>query len=182
MRERVFAIVAGRVAGARVLDLFAGTGAVGIEALSRGAAEAVFIDVHRSAVSLIRDNLAGLEVGAPEAVVLQRSTRRAVGELARTGRVFDLVWADPPFEDWESGLEAIVAAVESGLAAPGAILCLECPAAADVEHRIPGSLEIERDLAGGASRVVLMRLRPQEQHHRGTAAERHRTSRRRNRG
>ncbi|MCU0304338.1 MAG: RsmD family RNA methyltransferase [Thermoanaerobaculales bacterium] len=159
MRERCFAVLGARVDGARVLDLFAGTGAVGIEALSRGAATAVLVDVHPSAVRLIRANLDSLGVGRDRAEVLGRSAAAAVAELGRAARTFDLIWADPPFESWNLGLEALAAAVEVGLGGPGAVLCLECPARADVAATLPESLAIERDLAGGASRVVILRIR-----------------------
>jgi 16S rRNA (guanine(966)-N(2))-methyltransferase RsmD len=159
MRERCFAVLGVRVEGARVLDLFAGTGAVGIEALSRGASSAVFVEAHRSAVKLIRDNLASLGVGGDRARVMNRPALAAVAELARREQAFDLVWADPPFESWTDGLVALTAAVDAGLVAEQATLCLECPADADAASSLPPELMVERDLEGGASRVVLLRAR-----------------------
>jgi 16S rRNA (guanine966-N2)-methyltransferase len=157
MRERCFAVLGERVAGARVLDLFAGTGAVGIEALSRGARTAVFVDHHRAAARLIRTNLESLGVERPRFSVLVRPASGAIVELSRRGRVFDLLWADPPFGNWTEGLDALAGTVSSGLTADHATLCLECPAEAVVEALVPETLEIERDLEGGASRVVMMR-------------------------
>lgn len=159
MRERGFAVLGDTVVGARVLDLFAGTGAVGIEALSRGAATAVFVDAHRSAATLIRANLESLGVGRDRGLVMNRQAARAVVELEQRGRIFDLVWADPPFEKWPDGLESLVAAVAAGITTGDAVLCLECPAKADVAAVLPDGLSIERDLAGGASRVVILRRR-----------------------
>ena len=158
MRERAFAVIGDEITGATVLDLFAGTGAVGIEALSRGAERAVFVEAHPSAVKLIVSNLETLEMSRDGGRVINRTADRAVRELARMGRVFDLVWADPPFESWTDGLDALVAAARGGLCAPGALLCLECPAEAGVEEALPRTLEIRRDLMGGASRVVMLRL------------------------
>lgn len=157
MRERCFAILGDRVADARVLDLFAGTGAVGIEALSRGAAIAVFVDSHRSAAKLILANLGSLGIERDRGRVLNRSAAKAVAELGRRNRAFDLIWADPPFETWNEGLDALVATVETGMATEATTLCLECPVEADVETVIPSNLVIERDLKGGASRVVMLR-------------------------
>lgn len=157
MRERAFAVLGSTIEDAEVLDLFAGTGAVGIEALSRGAARAVFVDAHASAVKLIRANLASLGVGTGRSRVVHRPAGGAVSMLARAGRRFALIWADPPFESWRIGLEAISAAVDAGLAEDDAVLCLECPAQAAVEAELPATLEIRRDLRGGASRVVIMR-------------------------
>lgn len=91
LREALFSILGERVVGARVLDLFAGSGALGIEALSRGAGEAVFVDRHGGACGVIRDNLAatGLSGRVVKADVFAALRREA-------GR-FDLIFADPPY-------------------------------------------------------------------------------------
>ena len=157
MRERCFAVLRDRVVGARVLDLFAGTGAVGLEALSRGAASAVFVESHRPAAGLVSANLRALEVAPERAAVLVKPAARAVVELARRGQRFDLVWADPPFESWRDGLDVLIAAAAAGLLGDDATLCLECPGDADVAGGLGPDLTIERDLAGGASRVVILR-------------------------
>lgn len=158
MRERAFAVLGPNVIDAEVLDLFAGTGAVGIEALSRGAARAVFVDIHRSAAKLIRLNTETLKIPVDQAKIVNRPATRAIVDLARTGRVFNLIWADPPFETWRDGIDALSAAVDAGLAADNAVLCLECPAEATVSSELPSSIEIVRDLKGGASRVVILRI------------------------
>jgi 16S rRNA G966 N2-methylase RsmD len=67
------------------------------------------------------------------------------------------VWADPPFEIWETGLEALISAFTTGLIATDGVGCLECPERAAVEDLLPDGLEVFRDLKGGASRVVLIR-------------------------
>ena len=160
MRERVFAVLAGAVEGAVLLDLYAGTGAITLEALSRGAARAVAVEKHPAAARLLRDNVAAL--GATDRVdVLARDAAAAVRLLARRGDRFDLVWADPPFEAWSEGLAAVEAVADAGLLATHAIVCLECPADADVAPRT--RLHVERDLRGGASRVVLLTRRSRNQ-------------------
>jgi len=159
MRERAFAVLRDRVEGAAVLDLFAGTGAVGLEALSRGAATAVFVERDRSTARLVEANRDALCGPSGRARVLHRSARRALADLASNGERFSLAWADPPFESWQEGLEALVAAFSEGVLEPDGIACLECPARADVEGALPEWLRVERDLAGGASRVVLLRRR-----------------------
>lgn len=158
LRERAFAVLGGRVAGARFLDLYAGTGAVALEALSRGAAAAVLVEHHRAAARLVRANLEALGVAAPAARLLIRSALRAVAELALRGETFDLVWADPPFASWREGLEVLHRAVGGGLVTSGGLLCLECPADADLAA-LPPPLELVRDLAGGASRVAILTIR-----------------------
>ena len=110
MREAVFSSLGsqGAVEGARVLDLFAGTGALGIEALSRGAKEATFVDADPAAVAAIRANLAatGLTGGT---VILADALRF----LADPGGEFDLAFADPPyaFSAWADVLDRLPATI-----------------------------------------------------------------------
>jgi 16S rRNA (guanine(966)-N(2))-methyltransferase RsmD len=94
VREALFAILGERVQGARVLDLYAGSGALGIEALSRGAAEATFVDSAPAAVKAVRANLAVL--GA-EADVRRADARAFLRGALREGRHYDLVFLDPPY-------------------------------------------------------------------------------------
>jgi 16S rRNA (guanine966-N2)-methyltransferase len=157
MRERAFAVLGGWVAGARFLDLFAGTGAVGLEALSRGAAAAVFVERHRGTAGVLRANCATFELGEDRARVVVQPAAAAVAALVRRGECFDLAWADPPFGSWEEGLDALTEAFAAGLLAPAAVACLECPERAVVEGLLPDYLEVFRDLKGGASRVLLIR-------------------------
>ncbi|GAB3781870.1 16S rRNA (guanine(966)-N(2))-methyltransferase RsmD [Dyella agri] len=92
VRETLFNWLAPMLAGARVLDLCAGTGALGIEALSRGAAGACFVEPEARAARALRDNLARLKVTAGEVAAID-----AQGFLSGTPRPFDLVFLDPPF-------------------------------------------------------------------------------------
>ena len=161
MRERAFAVLADRVRDARFLDLFAGTGAVGLEALSRGARSVVFVEKHRGAAALIQKNFASFDLNADRAELMVRDAAAAVSRLASRGDSFDIAWADPPFEDWGDGLEVLVGAFDSGLLKAGGLACLECPAKADVAGALPSDVQITRDLAGSASRVVMIQRRAQ---------------------
>ena len=97
LREALFNIVGPAIQGARFLDLAAGSGAVGIEALSRGAAHAVFVDSHPSSLAIVRRNLETL--GAlGSATLLRRDAALAPEELARRGERFDLAFLDPPYD------------------------------------------------------------------------------------
>ena len=94
VREALFSVLGASVAGARVLDLYAGSGALGIEALSRGAATAVFVDRARPAIEAIRANLDALAI---EAVVQRMPARTALRTAADRGEAYDLVFLDPPY-------------------------------------------------------------------------------------
>ncbi len=97
VREALFSILGERVVGSRVLDLFAGTGALGLEALSRGAAYAVFVDSNRTSLALLRSNLERCRVTPSEAECLGLPVASAVARLQAQGRCFDLIFMDPPY-------------------------------------------------------------------------------------
>jgi 16S rRNA (guanine966-N2)-methyltransferase len=94
VREALFSILGGAVEGARVLDLFAGSGALGLEALSRGAAEATFVD---SAAAAVRAVQANLEALGGDAEVRRADALRFLGAAAGNARQYDLVLLDPPY-------------------------------------------------------------------------------------
>jgi 16S rRNA (guanine966-N2)-methyltransferase len=98
VREAVFAML-GPIEGARVLDLFAGSGALAIEALSRGAAVATLVEHDARAVEVIRANLAALELGSEEARVVHGPARAAIRDASSRGDAYDLVLLDPPYRD-----------------------------------------------------------------------------------
>jgi 16S rRNA (guanine966-N2)-methyltransferase len=98
LKEALFnmGLVQERIKGALVLDGFAGTGSIGIEALSRGAETAVFIEEFYPAVKMIRENLVKCEA-EDRGRVVHREFNRAVIQLAKEGAAFDLVFLDPPY-------------------------------------------------------------------------------------
>lgn len=124
VRESLFSVIAARAAppleGAVVLDLFAGTGALGLEALSRGADRAVFVDRDRKALTLVRTNVAELDVAARAEVLALDATRLP----ARAGAAADLVFLDPPYGRG-LGARALSAAQAGGWIAPGALVVWE---------------------------------------------------------
>jgi 16S rRNA (guanine966-N2)-methyltransferase len=98
VREAVFSIV-GPVEDAAVLDVFAGSGALGLEALSRGASRCTFVERDRAACRVIQENLEKLRLTG--AVVLCADAARTLREEQARGRRFDLVLVDAPYEEWE---------------------------------------------------------------------------------
>ena len=96
VRENLFNILQNRIRDSRVLDLFAGSGALSLEALSRGAAHAVLVDSDRNAIRVQRKNLEQLGMG-DKAEVFPCDWRKAAAELVAQGRQFDLIFLDPPY-------------------------------------------------------------------------------------
>jgi 16S rRNA (guanine966-N2)-methyltransferase len=121
VRESVFSIV-GPVEDAAVLDLFAGSGALGLEALSRGAASCVFVERDRSAARVIRANLEKLRLTG--AVVVERDVASALRDERDRGRLFDFVLADPPYGEWETH-EPVLAELVPAVLAPDALVVVE---------------------------------------------------------
>ena len=120
LRETLFNILAPRVKGARVLDGYAGTGAVGIEAMSRGAASVTFVERDPRARRLIAENLAHCDVTGG-CVIIRASVARAIDDLTKAHDSFDLILLDPPYDDAADGV------VESAgaLLAQNGVLVLE---------------------------------------------------------
>jgi len=119
LRETLFNILAPRIAGARVLDGYAGTGALGIEAISRGAAFVTFADSDRRAQTLVAENLAHCGVTNGYAII-RATVARAIDEFGAAS--LDIILLDPPYDDRE--VETVIATA-GGVLAPGGVLVLE---------------------------------------------------------
>jgi 16S rRNA (guanine966-N2)-methyltransferase len=119
LRETLFNVLAARIEGARVLDAYAGTGAVGIEAFSRGAREVTFIESDRRAQRLIADNLAHCGI-ASSYTVMREDVGRALRSLERErGAEYDIVFLDPPYVASGTDVMRALAAAGERLAAGG---------------------------------------------------------------
>ena len=123
MRQALFNILGKLVPNAHIMDLFAGSGALGLEALSRGAAHATFVDSSRDAATAIRANLAQLELSDRARVVVSE-VHRALGELGRSRESFDLVFVDAPFKD-DMSADVLALLGEFNLVAPGGWVVVE---------------------------------------------------------
>jgi 16S rRNA (guanine(966)-N(2))-methyltransferase RsmD len=152
VREAAFNLI-GPVEGASVLDLFAGTGAYGLEALSRGAERAVFVESDPDAARAIERNLDKLRLTG--ATVIRRDARTALAAEAAAGRTYDLVLVDPPYADWPE-LERSLAPYLAGVLAPDGLLVVET--AARVEPELPFALRTSRRY--GSARLTLYEREP----------------------
>jgi 16S rRNA (guanine(966)-N(2))-methyltransferase RsmD len=132
VRESVFAAL-GALDGARVADLYAGSGALGIEALSRGADCAVFVERSASALEALRRNLEQLDL-RDRSRVLRSDVRSAIRRLGRRGECFELILMDPPYASGEAE-KAMAALAEARILSVDGILLLESS-----RHQLPGEV------------------------------------------
>jgi 16S rRNA (guanine966-N2)-methyltransferase len=133
VREALFSVLGDRVHGARVLDLFAGSGALGIEALSRGAAEATFVDDAPGAIRAVKANL---DMLGAEAEVRRADVRRFLGGARAAARQYDLVFLDPPYR-LAGRLGGELTAALPAVLAPGAVVVAESDRREPLELGLP---------------------------------------------
>lgn len=158
VRQAVFNMLGPLVEGARVLDLFAGSGALGLECLSRGAESALLVDQDRGACEVMRRNLAKTRLAG--ATVRQGDVFKTLAHLGREGARFDLVFADPPYAHKPGETDLCVKLLESAdfapLVTPGASVVLESLAARGAAPAAAG-WEMMREREYGSTRIVWLR-------------------------
>lgn len=123
VRESLFNIIRWDLQDAHVLDLFAGTGALALEAVSRGASDAVLIDMDRDACQAIRKNMETSRLGA-QCRLIARDYELALAQLSREGMRFDVVFIDPPYRMENTG-EMCAALYDMGLLSPDFLIVVE---------------------------------------------------------
>lgn len=151
-RETLFSMLASRlgsIEGLRVADLYAGSGALGFEALSRGAEHATFVETDRAALKAIESNLSSLK--AAEKVAIRAMSAAALP----TSEPFDLIFADPPYLPG-SGTAIVAAVAKAGWLAPGGWMAVETHRGEAVMPPVGWEIEVERDV--GRARLTLLRL------------------------
>lgn len=165
VKETLFNVLAPRVVGARFLDMFAGSGAVGIEALSRGAASCTFVELQTAHFRVIEENLrsTGLLAGSD---LIRRDARAALTDLGKRGRQYDLIFIDPPYN---AGLipPVLDGIAEHGLLSAGGWAVCEHhrkdPVPVTTKHPPEaGGLTKFRELVLGETVLSLYWLEPQE--------------------
>jgi 16S rRNA (guanine966-N2)-methyltransferase len=157
LRESLFNILAHAyddpVEGARVIDLFAGTGALGLEAISRGARFALFVDDGAEARSLVRDNVASLALGGVTKIFRRNATKLGA---APPGEAFALAFLDPPYGG-DLAPPALVALRDGHWLGAGALAVIE--EAADVAVAAPEGYELVDRRLYGDTQIVFLRVK-----------------------
>jgi 16S rRNA (guanine966-N2)-methyltransferase len=151
VREALFAML-GPLDGQDVLDLFAGTGALGIEALSRGAQSAVFVERDAGAVESLRANLAALEIEPADAQVRRADALAALRSARGRKETYDLVFIDPPYRhahEWGPELSAVL----PSLLRPAARVVVE----SDRRAQLTLGMELERERRYGDTTIRIHR-------------------------
>jgi 16S rRNA (guanine(966)-N(2))-methyltransferase RsmD len=159
LRETLFNILQPRIEGARFVDLYAGTGAVGIEALSRGAAHVWFSENAAPALAALRENLKSLKL-TKNHTIEDRGTGAILQQLTKLPTTIDIVYIDPPYEaeaEYESTLSFLGSARGRATLAPNAIVIAEHSSKSKLPARY-GALEHYRLLKQGDAALSFYRL------------------------
>ena len=163
LRETLFNVLAPRIEAARFVDAFAGTGAVGIEAISRGAKEIVFIENHPPAAAVIQENLESLNIHS-QARLITADTLRALKRLAQAHKTttppFDIVFLDPPYAAGEEYRRVLSFLGEAAFLADGSLVIAEHRQNFDLPEQ-SGKLQRYRVLRQGDASLSFYRFSSQ---------------------
>ena len=151
-KEAIFSSIQFDIPGSRFLDLFAGSGAAGLEALSRGAQKAVFVEAAHKAALCIRQNMEKTKL-SQGARLLEETAEQAIFRLAEEGEVFDIIFMDPPYhKGYEE--QTVRAVIEKGLLAESGKLVVE--SAADTDFNVPESLKVMKEKIYRTTKFTLL--------------------------
>jgi 16S rRNA (guanine966-N2)-methyltransferase len=152
VKEAIFSMIGPYFEGGLVLDLFAGTGGLGIEALSRGMDKGIFIDIEKKSVDTVQHNLAAAGF-SDKAEIYRNDAGRALKLLAKRGLQFDLVFLDPPYKN-KAIAELITSLEELVLLEPNAWIIVEHDAEDDLADKI-GSLQLKKRAEYGETAITI---------------------------
>jgi len=156
VKESLFNIIGTKIVGTRVLDLFAGTGNLGLEAWSRGAEKVVFIDESQASLRLVRSNITKAKA-EKETKVLKGNAVKVIADLVAKGERFDFIFCDPPYN---KGLPAqiIEQVAKYDIVAPGGYLVVE-HSQHEILPELPIKLEIIRSEKYGETLISFLRCK-----------------------
>ena len=160
MRETLFDVLGPSVRGSKFLDAYAGSGAVGLEALSRGAKEAVFVESHRAASDLIRRNLAALKM-EDGFYLMTTKVLTAIERLNEEGEPFDFIFLDPPYSEANEYHHTLRQLGRSRLVAPGSLVIAEHSRHYFLEEKY-NRLERARSIRHGDTQLTFYKLGQEE--------------------
>ena len=160
MRETLFDVLGPGVRGATFLDAYAGSGAVGLEALSRGAKEVVFVEYHRSAADLIRKNLAALKM-LDGFYLMNTKVLTAIERLDAEGSTFDFIFLDPPYTEAREYHQVLRQLGRSRLLTPNSLVIAEHSRHYFLEEHY-NRLERTRSIRHGDAQLTFYRRRQEE--------------------
>ncbi|AWB46865.1 16S rRNA (guanine(966)-N(2))-methyltransferase RsmD [Paenibacillus sp. CAA11] len=160
VKEAIFSMIGPYFDGGIVLDLFAGTGGLGIEALSRGMDRSVFVDLEYKSIEVIRANLTATGL-ADQAEVYKNDAERALKALGKKELLFDLIFLDPPYR-MKHGDKLMLKMEELGIVAPEATVVLEYESSYQYSEQIGGFEEIRKAEYGETAVSIYRYLKQQE--------------------
>jgi 16S rRNA (guanine966-N2)-methyltransferase len=156
LRETLFNVLGPAIEDSLFVDLYAGTGAIGIEALSRGAREAIFVESHPATARLIRENLASLKIESGVEVI-EAAAARAVTKIAQRKLLADFIFLDPPYQATGELLSVLELLDESLVVAPSGMVIVEHSIKTELPERFD-ALELSRLLEQGDAALSFYRL------------------------
>lgn len=160
VREAVFNILVRKVGGSLVLDLYAGSGAMGIEAISRGARRAVFVEDDPRSVKAISDNIKTLGIPADKAVIVKKDATKAIRAMAEDGLIFDIIFLDPPYYK-KLAKECLINIIQYGIVNSQSLIVVEHHRTDDVTVSDSGFIEKVKRRYGDTHISIFGVQRPQ---------------------
>jgi len=157
LRETLFNWLAADLKGARCLDLFAGSGALGLEAASRGAGQVILLELNNTAARALSDNINLL--GLKSATALNADTLNWLQQGTNTTKPFDIIFLDPPFDSTLLASAVATLAQQASLLAEDAMIYIEAPARQTMDF-IPANWQLHRHKTAGDVTCQLYRVQP----------------------